>query len=258
MSLRESFLVALRLVTKYPQLFVPKLAVALAYGWLLLQTAGVISAIADASGLFSIPDGQLAASLFSRTLVLFVLALGAFVFDVWVSAWYPALVAQYRANETVSFRKAMALAGNRFWTVLPLFLGMELAISVIVGLVASVGFVFLSPPLSFVVMGLVLVALFVFSVVVYPLLPVGVLENQSASGSISRSLALSRLNWKSFSVAALLPFAISLANLAVAFFSDQLQFWLLFWAVRLLLVLVVTYNAVVNPAVYFSVVEPRA
>jgi hypothetical protein len=258
MSLRESFSVALRLVTKYPQLFVPKLVVAIAYGVLLLMTADVIYKIADASSLFLIPDASVAASLFSTTLVLFFLTLGAFVLDVWVSAWYPALVAQYRANETLSFRKAMALAGNRFWTVLPLFLGMELVISVIFGLVTSLGFVFLPYPYSVLVIVLVLAGLFVFSVVVYPLLPVGVLENKSASGSISRSLTLSRLNWKSFSIAALLPFAISLANLAVAFFSDQLQFWLLFWAVRLLLVLVVTYNAVVNPAVYFSVVEQRA
>lgn len=254
----DFFGAAFRLVARQPKLFLPKLFLAVLYGFLMLETAKVSLQMAP----FVLEKTmawapQEAGQLVAQTLLLLFLTLVAMVIDVWIASWYPILVSQHRKKKTVSFRNAIRESSKRFLVVLPLVFGFELLIAVILGLFLNAAL--FSLPLKgfgFSVLFGLLVS-FAVTVALYPLLSVGVLEKKSVMGSIGRTFDLSKKNWKIFSLASSIQFAISLANFALAFLAEKPEFLLLFWIARIGLALTATYNAAVNPSAYFEATEKQ-
>ncbi len=247
---------AFRLTVSKPKLFLPKLALSVLYGFLMLETAKVSIQMAP----FVLEKTmnwtpQEASQLLAQTLLLLFLTLLVMVIDVWIGSWYPVLVSQYRERKTVSFRSAIRESWKRFSVVLPLVFGFELLIAIILSLFLNAA-LFSLPLEGFAFSVLVgLLVSFLVTVALYPLLSVGVLEKKSVVGSVKRTFDLSKKNWKIFSLASVLQFAISLANFVLAFLAQKPEFLLLFWIARIALALAATYNAAVNPSAYFEATE---
>lgn len=256
MASLEFFKDALRLVISRPKLFLPKLFLAVLYGFLMLQTAQLSLQMAPAvlqKTVFWTPEE--AGQLLAQALALFFLTVVVTILDVWIASWYPVLVSEHHQRKPLSFRMAIRESAKRFSVVLPAILGFELLITVLLGVFLNTAF-FLLPLEGFAFSVLVgLLISFAVTVALYPLLSVGVLEKKSVTGSFRRTFDLSKKNWKIFSLASFLQFAISLANFVLAFLAEKPEFLLLFWIARIGLALVATYNAVVNPKAYFAVIE---
>ncbi len=252
MGLGASFRKAAGLIFRHPKLLVPKALLAVGYGLLLLQTADLAKRTVLSSSGVSLGD---ASAVLVQSLVLFGLTLLMVVVDLWVACWYPALVVQFHRGERVSFRNAVRSSQKRFWVAFPLLLGLELVVSLLLGLFSVPAFLGFGtgdfPWMIVLVVGVV----FVLWVALFPLLSVSVLESGSVGAVLSRTLSLSRRFWDEFSLAAVVPWALSLLSVLVAFLAESTGAFLVFWLVRAGVVLLATYYAVFNPTVYLDIVR---
>ena len=248
---------AFSLVVRHPKLLVPKLLVALLYGFVMLESARLSVALApSAFGVDPLSQAE-ALALLGPVLLLSLGSIFVLLLDVWISSWYPELVSQFHLSKRVSFRLAIQASAKRFWVSVPLLAGFDLVVSIILAIISTL-VLLVSPALFGVTLVGSLIALLVIYVFTYPLLSVSVLEKGSYWQSLSRSFALSRKNWVSFSPAALLSFLVSLLNFGLAFLVGNPALLLLFWGVRFFLAVIVTYTTVVNPSAYLAVIGSSA
>ncbi len=252
MSRFSFFSEAFSVVVSHPKLVIPKLVVAVVYGFLMLESARLavlVGSLVLANGLMT-PSQS--ASLLGPALVLLAGSIVALLLDVWISTWFPVLVSDFRQGSPLSFRSAIFRANRRAMIAIPLLVAVELGVSLVLAIFANLVLLFSREWfwLAMVVSGIVIFGVYL---VLYPLLSVSVLESVSARDSVKRSLSLSRLHWASFSVPALFSFGLSAANFGFAFLANRPEFLAGFWVLRFVLAIVVTYVTVLNPESYFAV-----
>jgi len=254
MSRFSFFIDAFSLLVKNPKLFLPKFVIAVLYGFLLLESAQlslvIVPSALSAQGLAP----EVAAALLGRALVLFVASLVVLILDIWVSSWYPVLVSDFHSSHSVSFSNAVSVSRRRFSVVFPLLLGLELLVSVLFSLISTTTLIAFRE-WFWVVMAVVLGMVLVFYAMLYPLVSVSMLEPRARVDSLRRSLQLSFLNWRIFSPAAAFSFLVSSVNFALAFLAQESAFFVLFWGLRIVVAVLATYNAVVNPSAYLAAVH---
>jgi hypothetical protein len=79
-----------------------------------------------------------------------------------------------------------------------------------------------------------------------------VLGKKSLRSVFSESFYLTRKNPGAISKASAIPFVLSMADFGLAFLAENTAFLAAFWALKLVLSVVVTYSYVLNPTIYMG------
>ncbi len=254
MKLSFFFADAFKLLAAQPKLFFPKLVVSGLFGVGMLLTAQIASYALDTANVS--PESLF--SLFSFSLFLLFFTFCVSVFDTIVNAMYPLMVKNHREGKKVSLTEAAWFALGKAKIVVPADIGVLLLFSVIAlpieyflvfSLNAGNNIAFFASAL--------LLAFFVFFMAVsfYWLYPVATMEKVGVVGALKRAFFLSRKNSARVSIASVVPFCVSLANIGLAFLSGNAGFFFLFILMRFVTAVVYTYHLVLNPALYYALAK---
>ena len=263
MKFRTVLFDSFRLLGRSPKLFIPKIIISFLYGismifmaQILLQIAPIFQNGAGIASLSSSPAGlQVLQSVVPPLLLLLVFAFAVMVLDIIVNAMYPFMVEGMFRGESISFRKALKLSLGKSLLVVP-----AVIFSLTVSLLITLPFIFLlsfsqligNNALAVVSVIFILAAAFITNIVFYLLYPVSTLERKGFFGVISRSVLLARKNIANVAKASVVQFIFSMVSFALAFFSENPQFLLLFIVFRIAVAVLATYVMVLNPVFYLE------
>ncbi len=258
MKFRKLLLESFNVLYRNPKLFLPKLIVAAVYSIGLLLMAFLL--IKSLLLILSASTGMLSAEQLSLMPALFVLSLFALAFsifslvlDILVNAMYPVLVSDYRKKKKLSLKRAFGFALGKSLRIIPLMLVVVISISFLLLAVFNFLIEFHSISMELFVV-LFLVVSFILIVFLYMFYPVVMLEDVSALKGLKRSFLMGKQNFLLVSKASTIPFILSIASAAIAFFVYFNVFFLvLFVGLRFIIALFYTYHMVLNPTLYFSV-----
>lgn len=239
---------SLKLLLKKPVLLLPKLVIAVLYGF------GTILAVALSKQLFnfqSFTSEQILAYDFSSMLywvgILFVLAFFTFFIDLIFSGFYPVMVSLFEKNK-FSAKSALELFKPKFFPILlsgiiiwVLITGASIieAIAILYFNLSSTGFM-----VSFAIT-------FAFIFIFYFLYPKIVFERQGVAKSFAQSFSASMENKRMVFLFSLIPFSVSVIKFALAYFLDSsFVFFLVFWLLVVLTGIIYSLHAVVNQLAY--------
>jgi hypothetical protein len=241
---------SLNLLLKNPVLFLPKIVLALLYGFGVLLSADLflkmVSIINDVSLISPVFFQEF---IFSSFVLLFFTLINYFL-DLFFSGLYPVLVVQ-AMNGKVSFSQAFKKFKPRIGKV---FVSgtILLFLVLVVSFVEAVFLFFFSFSGVGWVISLVISFLFIF--LFYFLFPVVVFKKNGIFSSFMETLREAFSNkgkvfWFSF-----IPFAVSLIKFAMAFFQGNLLYLIVFWLLVLLTAFVYSLHVVVNQVLYSGMI----
>jgi hypothetical protein len=241
-----------------PKLFVPKILVAAVYGVAIVLGAIFIRDFYPSLELL-LEGGQVAE--YSRAVgpaIPFICFTGLWMFfsiiaDIFVNAMYPAMLSDFKGTKPVSLKSAFVVALGRSPKVIPaaffiIFISMLPALALSLAVASLTGM-----SLLWIYFGIAFIAsIFIFFVFYYAF-PVLVLEEGSALGGLSRGFSLSRKNAGMTLKASLIPFAVSLLDLYLAFDIFNPANFFLFVLTRFFIAVIATYHMTLEPILYFEV-----
>lgn len=240
---------AVELLIKNPLLFLPKLFVAVLYGFSTLFAASLAKTfflVSASPQSFSQSDLQF---FFALALGLFVLTIVAFFVDLFISGLYPLLVVQALKGK-VSFIRAMVdektklvslfISGVLLWILITIVSFIES------GIIVFFGFKELGIVVSFAVS-------FVFIFVFYFLFPQIIFGKSRVKDSFFFSVKESVKNKKAVFIYSLIPFSVSVMKFVSAFFVDSLGTSIVFWGLVLLTGIIYSVHAVSNQILYSKI-----
>ncbi len=250
--LKEAF----EVLKRNPKLFLPKLAVAGIYGVSLVLGAIILRdfmPIVASINNSSLTSEQLL--FLSRAVPFMLFSFFWLVFslsaDVFVNAMYPVLLRDFKAKRRISLSRAFRGARKRSLVVFPaVFLAL-----LPLALLLEAAFFLSSAPALFVFLIVALAATLLYGFAFYYIYPVLVLEKVSVFSGLKRSVSTSAANASVTLKASVIPFAVSLLNLYLAFdIFNPLNFFL-FVSTRFFIAVLSAYNMVLNPVLYLGVKE---
>ncbi|MFH1234108.1 MAG: hypothetical protein V1493_00660 [Candidatus Diapherotrites archaeon] len=248
--LKDAFLV----LKSNPKLFVPNILMGIYDGFLQLMVAGLAIASVRIRSLG--PEEMLASAeispLLSQLLLAFVFVVAGFFLNVLVWGMYPAMVKDYFSGRKISFSSALKVARERFLLVsasviVSLLVPGAILYILISGLFSLYGSALFWPLLA-VTLAVCFAAFFLF----YLPFSAAVLGKKSLHSVFSESFSLTRRNPWAISKASAIPFAFSMLDFGLAFLAENAAFLAAFWALKLVLSVVVTYSYVLNPTIYMG------
>ncbi len=244
-----------KLSLKHPVLFVPKLIVALLYGYGLLASVSIIQEMflimsSPASG---VVIGEASSLLASAVFVLLV-TLCTFFFDIVFSGIYPSLVEQ-AVNGRIDFKKALVPVKKKIWKII----SAGILSAVFVGIASSIlSFVLISlhfDEFSWIVS---LAVGFAFIFLLYFLFPTVVFGEKGVKDSFKLTLFESFSNKRIVFLYSIIPFSVSVLKFVIAFFISVPGFLVLFWVLVLLTGFIYTLHAVSNQVIYSTIYLRRS
>jgi len=246
LALKETF----SLLIKHPILFLPKLFIAILYGFSTLFTVDFAKQMVD---LYNTPRSQIVFSDVSNFLFLAgLLMVGIIIIyfiDVFFSGLYPILVDQARKGK-VSFRKSMHEIKPKliilFLSAIITWVLMTIVSFIESVLLSSLGFNYLSIIAT-------LIITFVFIFILYFLYPIIAFNKKGIFGSFKETFSSSLKNKRVVFLYSLIPFSVSIFKIGIAFYSDQTFFLIVFWLLVLLTAVIYTIHAIVNQLLYSKV-----
>jgi len=241
---------SIKLLLKNPILILPKLLIAILYGF------GTLIAVDLSKQLFSFQaftSEQFLTfdftNLFISCFFLLGLTISAFFIDLFFSGFYPILVS-LALKKKLAFKEAfnlfkpklvqIFLAGMIIWVLLTIISITEAAIIIFFNL-SDIGLI------------LSLIITFVFAFIFYFIYPKLVFENLPVQNVFTDSFAVSLKNKKLVFVLSLIPFSVSIIKFVLAYFSDSTLFLVLFWGLVFITGLVYSIHAVVNQLAYIKI-----
>ncbi len=245
---------SVELLLKNPILFVPKLIIAILYGF------GTLLAIGLSKQLFSFQSFTSEQILsfdfgyfFSALALLFGLTILAYFVDLFFSGFYPVLVS-LAEKKKLSFKEGFHLfkpkivpifiSGIILWVIITIVSIIEAAIILYFNL-SSTGFI-----LSFIVT-------FIFIFIFYFLYPKIVFENSKLSSAFADSFFVSLKNKKLVFILSLIPFCVSVIKFVLAYFADSAFYMIIFWILVILTGLVYSVHCVVNQLAYDKILNSK-
>lgn len=240
---------SLRILFKNPFLFAPKLIVAFLYGICTLWAVSLLQRLnllvagspAGAVGFSSV--------LFSDAGLLLVVSAAAFLLDILFSGLYPVLVEQSIYGK-VSFRKAFSSVKKKFWLVFSSGIVAWVAVGAVSLIISGIFWLF---GLSYIFWVASCVIGFGFIFFLYFLFPTAVFKDDTVDRSFSDTVKESISNSKLVFVFSLIPFIVSVAKLALAFFSSSEAYLFLFWLLVLLTGVVYSVHVVATQVLYSKI-----
>ncbi|MCX6802168.1 MAG: hypothetical protein NT067_03560 [Candidatus Diapherotrites archaeon] len=245
---------AFHVLKSNPKLFVPNIIMGIYDGILQLMVAGLAIA---AVGLQSMgPEAMLGSaeisSLLSQTLLALALTIAGFFLNVLVWGMYPAMVKDYSAKKKVSFSAALKVALDRFLLVSASAIVSLIVPGAILYVLISNLFLLYGTALFWPLLAFALAVCFATFFLFYLPFSAAVLGKKSLRTVFAESFSLTKKNPGAISKASAIPFVLSMADFGLAFLAENAAFLAAFWALKLLLSVVVTYSYVLNPTIYMG------
>jgi len=240
---------AIFLLLKHPILFLPKLLIAIIYGFSTLLS---ISLVQQMIVLYATAPEQVALEtlqgFFISGVILLALTVVSFFIDLFFSGFYPILV-NHALKGKISFRKAFSEFKP---AIFPLFIsGVLLCILItIISLIESVILINLNfSELSLVLSFMVTFALIFFFYFLYPVI---VFKRKGIIANFVENFKESFSNKRTVFFYSLIPFSVSIIKLVVAFFSSDPSVLVIFWVLVVLTAIVYTLHVVVNQLLFIK------
>ncbi len=250
---------SVRLLFRKPKIFLPNLFASSIYGlfefslfYMLIMDIGMLS------GSASTASTGLAVQLPMLFAVLLMLPfIGAI--DLITYSMYPSLVCDYAENRTISLRKSFkdALYAWRFWVSLGvLFILFTIAVCVPVGGLLSVAIILKIPLLAILGVAVFFLASLTFMLLMFFVIPIGVLEKDGLISSIKKSIRLGFDNKWDITRINLIMFILACSVFFIGSPGDSfssIAAGALFFLVKFLQSVLCTYVSVINPVFYLSI-----
>jgi hypothetical protein len=249
-KLLNVFTESFHLVITHPKLFLPKLVIALLYGWLMIQIADLYTQAINFSTLEVTPIDL---SLFP---FLFIAIIAVALLDLFINGWFALLVKDFKKKKKVSLQKSFHAAKKK--TALFISSGVAVLIAetlvLFVAAFIAVLFIALSSNILFnAFAGLIMLAvIFGLSIVFFFVYPVAAFEAKNFSHVFTKAFAFTKKNVKDTFLASLLLFVLSSISFALAFFLDDPNALLAFFVLRIVVAVLATYSHVLNPVFYLN------
>jgi hypothetical protein len=254
MDIREALTGSLRLLTREPKVFLPRLVTTMLYSLFTLYSIGLTA------DFMVMRDPQLVAGFIWKVAALLALLPAIYLIDILSYAMYPRIVADYQGGKKVNLTTALKDA-VRIWRVVVAlgltvftFLVFVMTVSGFLQYLTAVTGNILYTILSAL---LALMLLLVFSVVVFFVVPTAVLDNKGVRESFGESIRLG-LRYKGALLKLNLLFTLLVLATMLFVFTAELMdtmsaaSMLVFILIRLLQAIVYTYVSVTNPLVYLQ------
>lgn len=253
---------AFKLMLKEPKLFLPKIFVAVIYSipllWLaqLLVNNAALFEVVVKGDTPSIEEFYAISALFWQLMLIAVITLIAFVIDTLVNAMYPLLLREYYKKKKISLGNAFRNSLKNTFRIVPIGLALVLLVSLPISIAqmqfAKASGSFLSTAILVVLLTLLgtllIVAIFYF---VYPTI---VLEDKPVTECLKNNFKLVKKNKGTVLGASLVSLASAVVSLGFSLAAVfEPIFIVLFFIERLLVVVIFTYQNVLNQVVYFGV-----
>ena len=237
---------SLGLIRDKPILFLPKLLIAVFYGFITLYGIGVARDFflfaSDPSNL-SILAAQ---SIFISAGILLISTVFVYFLDLFFSGLYPVLTEQARKGK-ISFRKAFLESKG---TIRVLFTA-GVIVTILLMIVSFIESLFASSfRLDAYSVLLYFVIAFIFIFLFYFLYPVIVFGKKGVLGSIRHSLFSAFSNKRSVFLFSIIPFLASIIKFWLAIFSNTLEMLIIFWILTILVGIIYSVHAVSNQLLY--------
>ena len=241
---------SIKLLFAHPVLFLPKLLLAVLYGFGTLLSVDLAKELIR---LYAVSFDQVAfsniSSLLFGVIVLLFLTLVSFFLDLFFSGWYPVLVEHARKGR-ISVLAAFSEVKPKLFAIFAsglIVLALIFVVSVIeAGIILTFNANDFGILLSFVVS-------FVFIFLFYFLYPIIVRKNLGLAGYFRENFSSTFSNKKKVFIYSFIPFSVSIIKFGVAFFADSAQVMVLFWVLVLLTAFVYTIHSVASQLLYLKI-----
>jgi len=236
-----------KLSCRHPFLFIPKLIVALLYGYELMFSVGLIQKvyllISSGAGLVGYSNFS---PILSDAVLLLLITLATFFLDIIFSGIYPSMVEQAIKGK-ICFSKSIAPVRKKIWKII--LAGILSAVFVgVASLIFSLALVsFNFDEFSWVVS---LAVGFAFIFLLYFLFPTVVFGDKGVKDSFKLTLKESFSNKRVVFLYSIIPFFVSVVKFVIAFYIAVPGFLLLFWVLVLVTGFIYTLHAVSNQVLY--------
>ncbi|MCX8190256.1 MAG: hypothetical protein N3F05_03465 [Candidatus Diapherotrites archaeon] len=253
---------AFKLMLKEPKLFIPKIIVAIIYSipllWLayLLVNNAALFDIMVKGEMPSIRELRSISEIFLQLMLISAITFIAFVMDTLVNAMYPTLLRDYYKKKKLSLRSAFCGSLKNTFRILPIGLALVLLVSLPISIAQMY---FAKASKSFfhtAIFGLFLTllgSLFVVAIF-YFVYPTIILDDKPVKYCLKKNFNLVKKNKGTVLSASLISLASAIVSLGFSFAAVlQPIFLLLFFLERLLVIVLFTYQNVLNQVVYFGV-----
>jgi|GEM_PF-1669443 len=238
---------AIFLLIKHPVLFLPKLLLAIIYGFCTLLS---ISLVQQMVVLYTAAPGQVALtdlqSFFSSSILLLVLTVLSFFIDLFFSGFYPILI-NHALKGKISLSKSFSefkpkiitlfISGIIIWVLITIVSLIEAFVLV------NLNFSELSLIVSFIIS-------FLFIFFFYFIFPIIDFKNKGIFANFMENFKQSLLNKKTVFFYSLIPFSVSIIKFVIAFFSSDPSVLVIFWILTFLTGIVYTVHVVVNQLIF--------
>lgn len=247
------------IVVQHPKVLLPKLVVAALYGLLLIWTAQSLT-------IFTAPQTTIDPLQLQQLARFSVLSLGlsliALVVDILVNAMYPVIVNQINSKKNVSLGKAFGESLEHASRIIPLNISVIIIFSLILTpfmiliifskliagpnelLATAIGFAGMG------VIGLLVFVAFYFSNTIV------VIEKRGVIQSMGKSIELGKKYFKDVTGLSIISLLLALISMYLAFAIGGLGagvvYGIAFIALRLVTVVLYTYQYVLSPVLYFQ------
>ncbi len=249
------------IVVQHPKILLPKLVVAALYGLLLIWTAQNLTIFSSPQTIDPLQIQQLA-----RFSVLSLgLSLIALVIDILVNAMYPVIVNQINSKKNVSLGKAFGESLEHASKIIPLNISVIIIFSII--LVPFMVLIIFSKSIAganeWIAMGIGLagmglVGLLVF-VAFYFSNTIVVIEKRGVIQSLRKSVEMGKRHFADVTGLSIISLLLALVSMYLAFsiggLGAGLAYGLAFIVLRLVTVVLYTYQYVLSPVLYFQLLR---
>lgn len=254
--LKESII----LIRQQPKVFIPKLITTALYSFYALWATRLMLKVYSLSS--AIPTEEVS-SLLSETLLLFLFVIILYFVDLISYAMYPSIVSAYRKQKPVKLTTALMDALS-VWNVI-LLLGVLIlvflfAVLLVVGLTQFIALEFSMPILVGIAISLVLLLVMLFSILVFFVIPVAVVEKKGLLSSFHESISLGFKHKNELFKVNIMFLVLASVTLLIGMVSEFKGFVAfmaiaVFVLIRLIQAVVYTYMCVVNPYLYLRIKE---
>ncbi len=238
---------SLSILKKNPLLFLPKVFVAILYGFATLWAANLaqelLSIIQNQNKVLSFAQSQ---DILSSAALLLLLTLITFFVDLFFSGLYPILVDQAFKGR-VSWFKAFFVLKKKLWLIFSSGVVAWIIVGVFSALASAVLFFLNMNEFSWI---LSFAIGFIFIFFFYFLFPTVIFKESKLTHSIKDTLFESFANKRIVFLYSLIPFSVSVVKFILAFFSSTIEVLWVFWGLVIITGVIYSFHAVASQLLY--------
>lgn len=239
-------LFSLKVLFHNPILFLPKLIVAILYGFGVLLSVSLAQKVLPLFSSKSVLQGDGFSALASDVLLLLVISIIAFFLDILFSGFYPVIVEQAMHGK-VSLSKAFGVVRKKLFLILYSGVLAWVIVGVVSLIISGVLLFFNLSIISWIVSFAIA---FGFIFFFYFLFPTVIFKDDTVNSSFRDTVRESFSSSKTVFVYSLIPFAVSIIKFVVAFFSSDSGAMLFYWILVFLTAFIYSIHAIITQTLF--------